>query len=541
MNKNNTKKDTLIKIAIIIGIIIVVNVISKRVFTRVDLSKNKSYTLSTISKDIVKNLDDKVVVKAYFSDGLPAPYNNLRRGVQDLLDDYRSYSKGNLNYEFYNPTGGSEAEGENTELQKEAEKFGIQPVQIQAMDNDKMEVKKVYLGLVFLYAGKQEIIPVIQSVDNLEYEITSMIKKITTDKKKKIGFLTGNDVTDVKKMQRINGILSAQYDIQTVDVTLNKAVPDDISALVVFCPKTEFKETQLFMLDQYIMRGGRIAWLINKVTPNFQQQVVIGDIVKLNLDEFLANYGIRISNDLVRDLQCSSVQVQSQIGIPISVKYPYFPMITNMNRTNPAFNNIQSLTLTFASTIDTSVAAGKNVKITPLLFSSDKAGLAKDFFILNLEQFQNMDKKAIDTLFNQKNLMMGAIFEGSFKSYYAGKTPPQDTVQGSTPFTVVPFNESQKESRMIVIGDGDFANEDNRPPADNITFFVNMVDYLVDDIGLAEIRSKESSEAPIEEVSDSTKKFVKYFNLIFPPAAVLLFGLFKLSQRRMRKKAMQSK
>lgn len=540
MNKNNTKKDTLIKLAIIIGIIIVVNVIAKRVFTRVDLSKNKSYTLSTISKDMVKNLDDKMVVKAYFSEGLPAPYNNLRRSVQDLLDDYRSYSKGNLNYEFYNPTGSKEGEGENTELQKEAEKYGIQPVQIQAMDNDKMEVKKIYVGLVFLYAGKQEIIPVVQSVDNLEYEITSTIKRIITDKKKKIGFLTGVDETDYKKMQRINQTLSAQYDLAPVDVTLNKAVPDDIAALIVFCPKSELKETQLFMLDQYIMRGGRIAWLLNKVVPNFQQQIVIGDVVKLNLDDFLANYGIRVSTDLVRDLQCSSVQVQSQIGIPISVKYPFFPMITNINRTNPAFNNIQSLTLTFASTLDTSVAAGKNVKIKPLLFSSDKAGLAKDFFVLNLEQFQNMDKKAVDTLFNMKNLLMGAIYEGTFKSFYAGKTPPKDTVQGSTPFTVVPFNESQKESRMIVIGDGDFANEDNRPPADNITFFVNMVDYLVDDIGLAEIRSKESSEAPIEEVSDSTKKFIKYFNLIFPPAAVLLFGLFKLSQRRMRKKAMQS-
>ncbi|CAF3763357.1 unnamed protein product, partial [Rotaria sp. Silwood1] len=100
--------------------------------------------------------------------------------------------------------------------------------------------------------------------------------------------------------------------------------------------------------------------------------------------------------------------------------------------------------------------------------------------------------------------MLGAIYEGSFKSYFAGKTPPKDTVQGSTPFTVVPFNESQKESRMIAIGDGDFANEENRPPGDNITFFVNMVDFLVDDVGLAEIRSKVSSEGPFEGVSDST-------------------------------------
>lgn len=106
-------------------------------------------------------------------------------------------------------------------------------------------------------------------------------------------------------------------------------------------------------------------------------------------------------------------------------------MITNINRTNPAFNNIQSVTLTFASTLDTSVAAGKNVKIKPLLLSSDKSGLAKDFFILNLEQFQNMDRsKAVDTLFTLKNLLMGAIYEGTFKSYYSGKTPPKEYCTG---------------------------------------------------------------------------------------------------------------
>ena len=183
------KKDILIKVAIIIGIIVVINVIAKRVFTRADLTKNSSYTLSPISKDIVANLEDKMVIKAYFSNNLPPPYNNLRRQVQDILDDYRSYSKGNLNYEFLNPT--SSGEGEGNELDQEAQKYGIQPVQIQAMDNDKLEVKRAYLGLVFLYNGKQETIPVVQSADNLEYEITSLIKKMTMTTKRKVGILAG--------------------------------------------------------------------------------------------------------------------------------------------------------------------------------------------------------------------------------------------------------------------------------------------------------------------------------------------------------------
>jgi hypothetical protein len=151
-----------------------------------------------------------------------------------------------------------------------------------------------------------------------------------------------------------------------------------------------------------------------------------------------------------------------------------------------------------------------------------------------------MKKETADTLFNINGIVLGATYTGKFKSFYTGKTPPQDTVEGTAPFNVQPINESVVESKMVVIGDADFANEENRPPQDNIIFFVNMVDYLADDVGLTEIRSKEISEAPIEGVSDGTKKFIKYFNLIFPPGFVLLIGLYMWNRRKLRKKTLQS-
>ncbi len=539
MNKKDIKKDILIKVAIIIGIVIVINVISKRIFTRVDLTKNKTYTLSNISKDIVKNLQDKLVVKAYFSDNLPAPYNNLRRNIQDILNDYRSYSNGNLNYEFLNPS--SESESEQGEMEKEAAKYGIQPVQIQVVDNDKLEVKKAFLGLVFLYQGKQEVIPVIQSMNNIEYEITNMIKRISADKKKKIGFLQGHNEYDYTKFQQINNVLNSQYDVVRVDVSKNNPVPADIDVLIVMGPKSDFPESHKFMIDQFIMRGGNIAWLINKVVPNFQQQIVIGDLVKTNLDDMLNNYGIVINNDLIRDMQCSAVQVQSQIGIPISISYPYFPTVTNIDRENPAFKNIQAVVLSFVSSLDISQAAAKNVMVKPLLTTSDKSGKAEGFFILNLEQYQNLTKKAADTLFGQKGFVVGAVYTGKFSSFYAGKEIPKDTAQDANPYSGTKVDFSSKESKQIVIGDGDFANEEQRPPKDNLVFFVNMVDYLADDIGLSEIRGKDSSESPIEETSDATKKFIKYFNLIVPPASVLLIGFFIWNKRKLRKKNLQSK
>jgi gliding-associated putative ABC transporter substrate-binding component GldG len=537
MSRKDIKKDTLIKLAIIIGIIIAVNVISTRLFTRIDLTKNSTYTLSPISKEIVGNLQDNLVIKAFFSDNLPAPYNTLRRQVQDFLNDYRSYSHGNLNYEFLNPIG----EDDNSELQKEAQKFGIQPVQVQVIDNDKMEIKNAYLGLVFLYAGKQEVIPVIQSVGNLEYDITSTIKKLTTENKKKIGFTQGNGESEYTKFNSIMSMLSTQYDVVPVNMSQTKTIPGDISSLIVMAPKAEIPEWQKFLIDQYVMKGGNVAFLINKVVPNFQQQIAMGDQVKVNLDDMFATYGIVLNNDLIRDAQCAPVQVQSAIGFPIQISYPYFPNISNINRDISAFKNIQSVVLTFVSSLDLNAANGKNIKATPLLTTSDKSGKAEGFFLLNVEQFQNLRKSQYDSLFNSKNFVVGAVYEGNFTSHFSGKPVPQDTTPGSQPYSGTQLTSSQKSSKIIVIGDGDFANEEQRPPRENITFFVNLVDYLADDAGLTQIRSKDVSDAPIEAVSDGTKKFIKYFNLIFPPVAVLLLGLFIWNKKKLKKKALQNK
>jgi gliding-associated putative ABC transporter substrate-binding component GldG len=537
MNRKDLKKDTLIKLAIVIGIIIAVNIIASRIFTRVDLTKNKSYTLSPISKEIVGNIQDQIVIKAFFSDNLPAPYNTLRRNVQDILNDYRSYSNGNLNFEIFNPTG----EEENGDMQKEAQKYGIQPVQIQVIDNDKLEVKKTYLGMAILYQGKQEVLPVIQTAANLEYDLTSAIKKLSTEKKKKIGFLTGNGEYDVTKFNNIFNILSGQYEVTKVDIVSTRVIPSDLTTLVVFGPKSEIPEWQKFLIDQYIMQGGNVAFLLNKVAPNFQQQIVIGDVIKNNLDDMLSSYGIVLNGDLIRDAQCSQVQVQSQMGIPLSINYPYFPSVTNINREISAFKNINAVVTSFVSSIDLNAANGKGLKVTPLLTTSEKSGKAEGFFILNIEQFQNLTKSAFDSLFNSKPFVVGALYEGNYNSFYAGKPIPKDTVKGVKDFLGTQINASQKSSKIVLIGDADLANEEQRPPKDNITFFVNMIDYLSDDVGLAQIRSKDTSDAPIEEVSDATKKFIKYFNLIFPPVSVLLVGLFVWNRRKSKKKLLQSK
>lgn len=166
------RRQGIISVLLVAGILIVLNVIAVQIFFRWDLTPNKIYTLSDASKNIVNKLDDKMVIKAYFTDNLPAPYNNNRRYLQELLDDYRSASDGKITYEIISPS-------DQEELEKEAQKYGIQPVQVQTVKNDRAEALKAYMGLVILFGGKQEAIPFIGNTENLEYELTGVINRLT--------------------------------------------------------------------------------------------------------------------------------------------------------------------------------------------------------------------------------------------------------------------------------------------------------------------------------------------------------------------------
>lgn len=542
--KKDVKKEFFYKLFLIIAIIIAINLISLRIFTRIDLTKNKTYTLSSASKDIVKQLEDNFEIRAYFSNDLPYPFNTIKQDVKDFLSDYRSYSNGKINYVFITPSD----DDQNNEVFKEAQKFGIQPFPVGS--KSKQEIRNVLMGLVVLYQGKTETIQltrntvtgqIVPTVADLEYELTSIIKKLSTEKKKKIGFLTGHDEYEYSKMNTISNVMNRYYDVVNINLSSGTPISEDVYVLVVFGPKREIPDWQRYLIDQYIMRGGNVLWLLDKIYPNYQQQMTLGNKFELGLDSMLLNYGIKINDDLLRDVQCAQVSVQTSIGIPLPMNYPFFPVVTNINREINAFKNIEYVTLQFASTLDLKAAETIGIKAIPILKSSEKAGVATGFFILNIEQFQNLTRSKLDSIFNQGDFVLGAEYIGKFKSYYTGKEVPKDTTPNSTPPNIEQKNQSDKDVRMIVITDADFANEEKRPGQENINFFLNLVDYLADDVGLSEIRSKMTSEVPINEaeLTPTKKAFIKYFDLIFPPVVVLVLGIYIWQRKKARRKKLQ--
>lgn len=534
------RRQAILSVLLVAGILVVLNVIAVQVFFRWDLTPNKIYTLSDASKSIVSKLDDKLVVKAYFTDNLPAPYNNNRRYLQELLDDYRNAANGKITYEIISPS-------DQDELEKEAQKYGIQPVQVQTVKNDRAEALKAYMGVVLLYGGKQEAIPFIGSTDNLEYEITGVINRLTQPELKKIGILSGDGMPGVEKISKVNQYLSKFYNVTNVDASKNNPIPADIKTLVVFSPKAPQQQQMMgqqqapppvipenikFAIDQYIMNGGKVMFMMSRVNVASQQQFQIAQVVQTGLEDMLDNYGVKLNNTIITDKECAFVQVPVQQG-PIQmytqIPFPYYPKIVNINRDIPSFANIGQVFLGFTSDIDINAAGSKGIKAIPLLTTSPKTGVSNEFAIV-----QASGQMLPDTMFKAKDLNVGAIYEGVFKSFYNGKPIPADTAAGSNaPQTSV--KPESPASKIIVLGNGDFPQDDFRGPDESLLFFANMIDYMSDDAGLSAIRMKDSNPKPLDSIEDSTKTIVKYGMLAGPPVLVLLYGLFKWRRKKAAK------
>lgn len=531
------RRQAIISVLLVAGILVVLNIIALKVFFRWDLTPNKIYTLSDASKNIVSKLDDKLVVKAYFTDNLPAPYNNNRRYLQELLDDYRSASNNKISYEIVSPS-------DQEELEKEAQKYGIQPVQVQSVKNDRAEALKAYMGVVLLYAGKQEVLPFIGSTENLEYDLTGVINRLTQPELKKIGVLSGNGMPGVDKIGKVNQYLSKFYNVSNIDASKNNPIPADIKTLVIFSPKAPQQQQQMgqqqtpppvvpenikFAIDQYLMNGGRAIFLMSRVSVASQQQFQIAQVTQTGLEDMLESYGAKLNNTIITDKECAFVQVPVQQGplqMYTQIPFPYYPKIVNINHDIPSFATIGQVFLGFTSDIDLNAAGSKGVKVTPLLTTSPKTGLSNEFAIV-----QTTGTMLPDSMFKSKDLNVGAIYEGKFKSFYNGKTIPADTVQGSSPAPTSVKPESP-DSKIIVLSNGDFPQDEFRGPDENLLFFANMIDYMSDDAGLSMIRSKDANPKPLDSIEDSTKVIVKYGMLVGPPLLVLLYGMLRWRKKK---------
>jgi gliding-associated putative ABC transporter substrate-binding component GldG len=503
--------------AILMGCLVLLNLISTQSFFRIDLTKNRAYSLSQTSKQFMRSLKDPITVKAFFSANLPAPYSANARYLRDMLDDYRAYSKGRLNFTFIDPA-------DNPEYEREARSLGVYEVQLTVVERDKFEQKKSFMGVAFIYKERKEVIPLIQNVEGLEYQITSGIKKLLQTSTKVVGITQGHGEPSLfEDLDNYRQILSQNYEVVPVDLKTG-TIPDRLDALVVAGPTESIVDDKLYAIENFLRSGKNIVMLAPMVKPD-AKTTMQGMPVDSGLARLLGAWGVRLEKNMVLDTQCQKISV-AQRGpdfiMQNIVPYPFFPLSTTLDKASIVLKNLDSITLPFVSSFSFDEGLMKNHKLTGsvLIKSSDKAWEQRDFFMLS-PQF--IRPPARDQL-KQYNLV-GTV-TGAFPSMFSKENLPQPGNAGE----VLPaFVEQAKPARLLFSStrellQNDFINA--RGEGTLVQFAQNMVDWAAQDDALVEIRSKGLSAPELGQIGDMQRQMIKYFNMVGLPLLVIFFGLY---------------
>jgi gliding-associated putative ABC transporter substrate-binding component GldG len=520
-----TKSTASLLIIIIAAILIIINLISLNLFSRADLTEGNIYSLSDASKALIGKLNDRLTVKAFITEDLPAPHNGDARYLKDLLDDYRAYSHGYLQYEFIDPA--------KTDREEEAMGYRIPPLQFNVFRNDKTEFIKGYKGVALLYGDNQEVIPFIENTSNLEYDLSRAMNKLSQTTVPSIAFTTGHGEPDMSTgLNWANQLLQKEYRVQFLNLANLKSIPEQTQALFIASPKEKFNDWEIYLIDQFIMRGGRLACLIDKFDIDIRQSLVLP--VDYGLDSLLRFYGVGIDDKLVVDLQCNMVPVMRDMGqfrMQSIVNYPYYPALSNFNKENPIVKTLKSFGLLFVSPLDFSPEPGENLERQWLFTSSEHSGAR------SIPVDISPEKKYSREDFNLQNLPLAASLSGHLESYFNDKELPEYSGTDTISSDIIPGKiDFTDDARIVVVGNGSFIRDDNRGNNTAFVILLNIADWLTQEKGLISIRSKQVTARMLGVTSDGTKRIVKYLNMFAMPALVVLFGIarwqFKRSVRK---------
>ncbi|MBS1260925.1 MAG: hypothetical protein MAG453_00241 [Calditrichaeota bacterium] len=531
-----SKIQTTIGIVLVVAILVLLNLIANTRFIRLDLTEEKLFSLSDASKKVVRNLEEPLTVKVFASENLSPQLKDTKRFLNDLLAGYRAYGGGEFRYEFIDP-------GSDEELEAEAQKYRIPPFQENVWNKDQLELKRVYLGAVFLYEDQQETIPTLQNVSGLEYNITSLIKRLTNQQEYKVGFVQGHGEPDPTQQQAQRGldaqaatiaqavnVIKNNYEVEQVNLQEAEAVPDDINVLVILNPSQKFSDAEKLKIDEYIVTGGEVAWMYSPIKANLQAGTASD--MRLGLDDWTSAYGFRVNANLVADQNASMINVQERRGfftVQNTIKYPFFPNVTTFNDNAVVIENINMVSLFFASTIDTSLAREKGLELTPVMYSGPRSMVQSGRFSINATQTWS------DDMFDREHVVLGAMLEGPFASRFAGAEQPPVADDGA-PIEIAGMPEKAPEdTRMFVLGDGNFILDGYLSNPANVYLLLNAVDWLAGDTDLIALRGREFEMRPLKEISQGQKQVWKYVNWFGPPLLAILIGIVYWQVRRNRR------
>jgi ABC-2 type transport system permease protein len=538
----------IVEYLLVAGIIICLNILLLKYFFRVDLTEDKRYSVAPVTKNILKNLDEKVYVEVFLAGDLDPDYDRLRKSVEEKLQEFKIYSKKGLEFRFFDPN--------SIEDKKVRENFYSQLVQKGLQyryhleeKGGKKEEKIIFPGALISYNDRE--VPVMflkgkktiplqqelnQAVESTEFELVSGLRRLTSGEHKNIAFVEGHGELKQQEVQDVSASLSETYNVDRIRLS-DSANLKNYKVLIIASPDTGFSEAEKFRLDQYIMKGGNVLFMVdalNVYQDSLKNGVTYALPYNLNLDDMLFRYGVRLNATLIQDKYSGVLRVQTAGEQSQVFNYPFYPVLYNFGN-HPAVRNLDAVLTKFIGTIDTVKAVG--IVKTPLVYTSEGTKVLNTPIQINLNDLRKNESEQ----FNGGKMAAGFLLEGSFSSAFENKPLP---VAGAS------LISKGEKSRIIVIPDGDIIRSETDPigkrtvPAgydlnmryqfSNKEFFLNLVDYLAGE-EIVNVRGKEIKLRPLdkEEINEN-KGFWQALNLGVPVILIISFGILRHYIRKKR-------
>lgn len=502
---------------------IAINYLASLVHYRADLTSEKRYTLSSPTKKLLNSLNDQVVIDVFLAGDLPADFRNLRNNAAELLQEFRENSSNSITYRFHKPGEGMD-ETAKQNFQLYLDSLGIRPtnVRVQTKAGESQEERLVYPSALVTYNGRisaidllqgQDMTGGIQSLNNatslLEFKFANAIQKVTNEHPAVIGYLAGNgEPLSYNVFDLIERTLKPNYGFGFVPIDSVPVIPLEFDAVMIIKPTMRFTDQQKLKLDQYVMHGGKLIWMIDNLYAEMDSLMrTQSDFVAfdrgLNIDDLLFRYGVRINQDLVQDIQCDKLPLavgnygdKPQLQL---VPWPYFPLLSSYNE-HPVSRNLNTVLSVFPNSMDTVEAEG--IRKTVLLATSEHSRILNTPAIVSLNSVKTEDD--IKT-FSKSHIPVAILLEGKFASLYANRisSATADSLKNihKQPYLPVAFSEN----KMIVVSDADIAanvvtqnegplsmgtNQFTKTQYANRDFILNCIEYLTNPSGILSARSK---------------------------------------------------
>lgn len=564
MKRKEIKKQNILQFSLLIIAIVLLNYISQFLFFRLDLTSDNRFTISKTSKEYIENLEDVVYFQVYLDGDLPYGFKKLQKAVKELLEEFRAYGGINIEYEFINPSANPNQQTRN-EIYKQLYDKGIQPTNLQVKEKEGGQSQKIiFPGIIINYRAREYVLNILQnnpiyspevnlnnSIQSLEFDIITAIKNLSEPMKQDIAFIKGHRELEDVYTDDIYNTLNENYSMHDITINGQLNALNNIDLIIIAKPDSAFDEKDKYVIDQFIMNGGKAIWLIDYVKADMDSLAYTSSTLaltnKLNLEDQLFKYGVRINYDIIQDMQCAFIPVNMALqgSTPQFAPVPwiYFPLISPVTN-HSITKNINLIKAEFASVIDT-VGTNPDVKKTVLLHSSQYSKVVRAPLRIGLEIIN--DKLSVDQ-FPKSNLPIAVLLEGEFESVFKNRLT--STLLNSEEIN---FKEKSIPTKMIIISDGDIIKNQVRMVGSelqafplgydrytkqtygNKDFIVNCVNYLLDDSGIMNIRKKEVALRLLDKQKINSQHLLwQIVNIFIPILLLLLLGIFWFSLRKNR-------